>query len=166
MTKDEPSYFSTRRIKCPNCLYSQEGPKESFQVELDCKCFNCAADIKINIPNVNDKKETIAVKCKECGVTENYKPRNTRSKWIYEYNGRQSDPYFQLPLWLTENVKGNLLWAYNYEHLGYLKDYISADLREKNGRVGWTMVEKLPEWMKSAKNRTSVLKAIEKLEKK
>lgn len=166
ISRDEPSYFSTRRINCPNCSYTQIGRKESYRVELNCKCSNCAADIKFNIPSVNEKKEEVSIKCSNCGETNNYKPRNIRQEWLYEYNGIPTDPYFQLPLWLTESVKGNILWAYNYEHLSYLKEYISADLREKYGRSGWTMVEKLPAWMTSGKNREAVLKGINKLDNK
>ena len=166
VSRDEPGYFSTRRINCPNCFYSQVGRKESYKVELNCKCANCAEDIKMNIPGVNKKKEEIAIKCSKCGEINIYKPRNISFEWIYKYIGKPTDPYFQLPLWLTQSVRGNTLWAYNYEHLSYLKEYISADLREKNGRCGWTMVEKLPTWMTSGKNRETILKGINKLERK
>lgn len=166
ITKEEPTYYSVRKLKCPNCFYSQPGKKESYHVEFSCHCANCVSEIKVDIPSVNEKVETIALKCPGCGQTEDYKPRNIKLEWVYEPNGRPADKYFNLPLWLTENVKGEVLWAINYKHLDYLKQYIQADLRERNGRLGWTMVEKLPEWMKSAKNRESVIKAIEKLEKK
>ena len=164
--EDPKNYYSTRRLKCPNCMYSQVGRKESYQVELNCNCSNCGNEIKRDIPNVNEPREVFSVKCQNCGDTQDYKPRNIRLEWIYEYNGQPTEPYYQLPLWLTETVKGKSLWAYNYKHLEYLKDYVAADLREKNGRQFWTMVEKLPDWIKSAKNREAVIKGIEKLEKK
>lgn len=147
-------------------MYSQTGRKESYQVELNCNCSNCGKELKKSIPNVNEPKETITVKCSNCGDTQDYKPRNIKLEWIYNNNGQPTEPYYRLPLWLTETVKGQSLWAYNYKHLAYLKEYVAADLREKNGRLYWTMVEKLPEWMKSAKNREVVIKGIEKLEKK
>ncbi|MBS2213660.1 hypothetical protein KEM09_19785 [Carboxylicivirga mesophila] len=164
--RTEPGYYSKRSIKCPNCMYSQIGRTECYQVDLKCYCSNCASEISIQIPNVNAPKDKIAVKCDTCGETQSYTPRNIRLELIYEYNGHPTEPYFQLPLWLVESVKGHSLWAYNYNHLSYLKDYVSADLREKNGRQYWTMVEKLPDWIKSAKNREAVMKGIEKLEKK
>ena len=48
----------------------------------------------------------------------------------------------------------------------YLKDYISASLREApHGRNRpATLAHKLPQWMIQAKNRDQVLKAIERLE--
>ena len=160
------SYYSGRTIKCPNCMFSQINRKESFDVELKCNCSNCASEIRIQIPNVNEPKDKISVKCNSCGETQSYAPRNITLESIYEYNGKPTEPYFQLPLWLVESVKGHSLWAYNHEHLSYLKEYVAADLREKNGRQFWTMVEKLPEWIKSSKNIEAVIRGIEKLEKK
>ncbi len=167
VTKDEPqSFFSRRTLKCPNCFHSEKGRRESYSVELNCHCSNCAAEIDICIPNVNKKKEAIAIKCTKCGETDNYKPRNIEQQWTYRGIGKPSDNYFGLPLWLTDNFRGNDFWAFNYDHLEYLKEYISADLREKNGRTHWTMVEKLPDWMKSGKNREKLMKLISELERK
>ncbi|MFI2741487.1 hypothetical protein ACG2LH_01995 [Zhouia sp. PK063] len=167
ITNDKPeSFFSQRTLKCPNCFHSEKGRKETYLVELNCYCSHCATELNINIPNVNEKKENIAIKCPNCGETENYKPRNVKRQWTYPETEKPSDSYFGLPLWLTKNFRGNIFWAFNYDHLEYLKDYISADLREKNGRTHWTMVEKLPDWMKSGKNREKILKLINELEKK
>ncbi len=47
-----------------------------------------------------------------------------------------------------------------------MKNYISAELREKNGKLSWTLGEKLPDWMTSGKNRIKLLKLIKDLEKK
>ncbi|MGY3213456.1 hypothetical protein [Mucilaginibacter sp. HD30] len=159
ITKEKPNfYFSKRILKCPNCFFQQDGRKESFTVELNCHCANCAAEIKVSLQNVKEKKDKIAVRCNNCGETEAYEPRNIEQKWMYQNAGQPSDSYFGLPLWLTQNFRGNNFWAYNYRHLDYLKQYIAADLREKNARQGWTMVEKLPAWMKSAKNRNKLSK--------
>ena len=167
VTKDIPnSYFSSRTLKCPNCFYSQSGRKETYDVELKCSCSHCASELKVHIPDVNEKKETIAVKCNNCGNTEVYRTRNIVQEWKFKDTGKPSENYFGLPLWLNENFRGNVFWALNYDHLEYLKHYISAELREKNGRLGWTMVEKLPDWMKSGKNRVKLIKLITDLEKK
>ena len=167
ITKENPNSYSSKSIlKCPNCFYQQDGRRESFAVELNCNCANCAAEIKVSLQNVKEKKDKIAVRCTNCGETESYEPRNIEQQWLYKNDGAPSDNYFGLPLWLTRNFRGNNLWAYNYKHLDYLKQYIAADLREKNGRLGWTMVEKLPDWMKSAKNRDKLSKLISELELK
>ena len=153
-------------LSCPNCHFSKHGRKETYRVELNCNCSNCSAEINLTIPIVNEKKELISVNCKSCGITQNYKPRNIAQEWMYSSNGEAVEDYFGLPLWISSNFKGFTFWAYNYEHLEYLKKYISADLRERNNRTFWTMVEKLPTWMKSSKNREKLIKLIDDLERK
>ena len=41
------------------------------------------------------------------------------------------DPWFGLELWFLTSFQGKPVWALNREHLAYLIDYLSADLREK-----------------------------------
>ncbi|QHS54037.1 hypothetical protein GWR56_00160 [Mucilaginibacter sp. 14171R-50] len=167
ITKDDPaSYFSSRTLKCPNCFYSLNGRHKSYTVTLDCHCSHCAAQLKVEIKNVTDKKESIAVKCFNCGKTEKYEPRNEMQEWYFKDTGKLSDGYFGLPFWLSKNFRGDDFFAYNYRHLEYLKQYISADLRERDNRSHWTMVEKLPDWIKSAKNRDKLIKLITELERK
>ena len=54
---------------------------------------------------------------------------------------------------------------YNREHLAYLIDYLSADLREKPlGRAKKTQSDSLPTFMKTAKNRERIVKLLKKLQ--
>ena len=95
------------------------------------------------------------------------KPRYSYS--VDSFSGVMSngkDPHFGYEYWLLKNIKGNSFWALNYEHLDYLKRYIQAKIRERDNRSHWTMVEKLPKFIKSAKNRIELIKCIENLEKK
>ena len=86
----------------------------------------------------------------------------------YMIIGGAIDPYFRLPLWLTINCCDNTLWAYNLEHLEFLKQYVAAGLRERNTQVkaNKSLGSRLPKWMTAAKNRETVLKAIDLLKKK
>jgi hypothetical protein len=79
--------------------------------------------------------------------------------------GAPVDPFFHLPLWLTDKVLGNLLWAYNPKHLFFLKEFVEARLRERNGKknTNASIGSRLPKWMTSRHNRDIVLKAIERL---
>jgi hypothetical protein len=59
------------------------------------------------------------------------------------------------------------LWAYNLQHLDLIRRFVAADLRE---RAPWydhgqkmTLVARLPAWMKSAKNRDELLRAVDRL---
>ncbi|HQX45015.1 MAG TPA: hypothetical protein PK209_10700, partial [Saprospiraceae bacterium] len=77
------------------------------------------------------------------------------------------DPAFGLPLWYSGIVKGELIWAYNQKHLTEIENYVRATLRERTtDRFKMTMVEKLPDFIKSAKNREEVLKTLEKMQSK
>jgi hypothetical protein len=97
--------------------------------------------------------------CSACGLTR-------------EWSGNQitghtdaRDPYFGLPLWLqTHSAGGHLLWAYGRRHLDLLEDYVTARHRERGVPPGsMSMVERLPAWLKSARNRGEVLKAIDRI---
>ncbi|TSJ42696.1 hypothetical protein FO440_00445 [Mucilaginibacter corticis] len=169
IVKEDPSsYFSKRVLKCPNCFYSQVGRHQTFKVELKCHCSHCAAEINVSMKKVNEKKDSIAVRCLQCGNTDSYKPKNIPIEWFYKeiVEGKPTERYFGLPLWLSEGFRGESFWAYNYEHLAYLKKYISADLRERNDRTHWTLVEKLPNWIKAGKNREKLVKLITEIEKR
>ena len=74
------------------------------------------------------------------------------------------DPLFGLELWLRTPCRGELLWAYDAQHLQFLKDYVSADLRERQPKLNTSVASRLPKWMKSAQHRDAVLAAIAKLE--
>ena len=45
------------------------------------------------------------------------------------------EPWFGLELWFLTFFRGKPVWALNREHLIYLIDYLSADLREKPSPV-------------------------------
>ena len=83
--------------------------------------------------------------------------------------GDSVDWCFHLPLWIKAPCCGHELWAYNYHHLSWLKKYVGAELRERkeNKSYGWlnrSLGSRLPSWIKDAKNRSSILDAIRKLE--
>lgn len=107
------------------------------------------------------------VSCPNCGYA-----KDKRAAIRTFDNGRQEpmrDPVFRLPLWLQASCcGGELLWAYNIDHLDVLETFIGATIREKRcAECGHAhhqrMIHKLPAWMKSAKNRDELLAMIAKL---
>lgn len=88
------------------------------------------------------------------------------------YNGKgvgmggSVDWYFKLPLWLQISCCGEILWAYNLRHLEFIEKYVAAKLRERKPHSNKSMASRLPNWIKSAKNRDEVLKGIGKLREK
>ncbi|HEY0458416.1 MAG TPA: hypothetical protein VGC97_04640 [Pyrinomonadaceae bacterium] len=77
--------------------------------------------------------------------------------------GANVDWYFRLHLWLEISCCGTTLWAYNQKHLEMLESYVSAKLRERTVKGRSSVLSKLPKWIKSAKNRDEILRAIAKL---
>ncbi|MEV8066393.1 hypothetical protein AB0P32_09655 [Streptomyces sp. NPDC085995] len=78
-----------------------------------------------------------------------------------------TDPYFGLPLWLQAETRHGWLWAYNLEHLDLIRRFVRAALRE---RASWydtgqrmTLVARLPAWVKRAKNRDEILRAVSRI---
>ena len=118
------------------------------------KCHKKAA-----IEKVGEKKNDLFSKeilyCNYCGY-------NKKGSLIF------NSKLFEL--WLKIDCNGKELWAFNEEHLKYLKEYIQAKIRERNKdeELGWSnqsIESRLPNWIKSAKNREKILKCIKKLEK-
>ncbi|MBM2615810.1 hypothetical protein JIG36_09605 [Actinoplanes sp. LDG1-06] len=99
--------------------------------------------------------------CSHCGHAANWAPRHRSSWW-----GAAVDPFFQQPLWASATVRGHRLWVYNREHLTVLTEFVAADLRERGpyGGCWMSMIETLPAWMKSARNRDDVLATLARLE--
>jgi len=73
-------------------------------------------------------------------------------------------------LWLRGRTRHGTLYAYNHEHLNYLAAYIAASLRQVDFSAtsirNSSVTSRLPSWVKSAKNRAEVLKAIERMRRK
>jgi hypothetical protein len=113
---------------------------------------------------VTTQKQAIRIRCQACGHFQSHRP--TYAETI-GYGGKPlgSDPFFGLELWLQAPFRHYLLWAYNDEHLLYIEAYIAAHLRERYDRRHMTLVERLPDWIKSRKNREDLLKLIEKLKR-
>ncbi len=76
------------------------------------------------------------------------------------------DPYFGLPLYLREIVGNETLWFFNADHMNQVRSYVAADLRERLPDGKWSMITRLPTWIKTSKNRSKVLRAIARLEAK
>ncbi|WIY01720.1 hypothetical protein QRX60_48215 [Amycolatopsis mongoliensis] len=97
------------------------------------------------------------LRCLACGLSKDGFP-------LTQVIGGPVDPSFRLPLWLQANCCGETLWAYNAGHLDLLESHVAARLRERGPVPGsMSMVERLPAWLKSAKNRDEVLRAIRRL---
>ena len=93
--------------------------------------------------------------CLECAYAFEWRPR------IIVHSVR--DWHAKLPLLLQTPCSGDVLWAFNEGHLEFLHQYVSSSLRERIGSSNASLASRLPQWIKSAKNRKVVLGAIRRL---
>ncbi|MFE5688378.1 hypothetical protein [Streptomyces sp. NPDC056512] len=114
-----------------------------------------------SVPSVFARRRLV---CRACGLSRDAAGGGFR---LFRGRGEAIDPYFGLPLWLQAETRHGWLWAYNPEHLELLRQFVQAPLRE---RAPWdaqvkkmTLVARLPTWIKSAKNRSEVLRAIDRI---
>ncbi len=123
----------------------------AFMHDIHVRCPQCEqrADIVMN--------ETLRLSCLACGLVRTYTGIGFRM------GGGAFDPFFRLPLYLQTNCCGHVLWAYNRDHLAYMRAYVEADIRTSDGENS-SIESRLPKWMKQKHNREDVLRAIKRLE--
>lgn len=102
--------------------------------------------------------------CGGCGAVADWEPEVRGAGLVGVVLGGTEDPFFQRPLWLQTRCVGQILWAYNEEHVNELSAHVGAQLRERGGmRPTMAMFARLPRWMKRSDNRCEVLAGLETL---
>ncbi len=151
-----------------------------FIKDIYVVCPSCSGKAIIKTPEFSFGKKNehdIKLICTKCGHNKRLEEKpdsilhassNKVIKGKYIVIGAAVDPYFYLPLWLTLICCNNTLWAYNYEHLDFLKVHVEAKLRERNTQemANKSLGSRLPKWMTSKKNRETILKAFIQLNSK
>ena len=149
-----------------------------FAGEILVRCPSCDQQASV-VPDPNsavDKSHSWLRRrliCRGCGRTEVWEAplihasamggTLSAGRILPDFSG-PNDPYFGLPLWLSAACCGEVLWAYNAEHLDRLEEYVSARLRERGPVPGsMSMLERLPKWIKEAKHRDEVVRTIRRL---
>ncbi len=141
-------------------------------------------DTQETLYDFTDEYLVICPQCQGCAVVRPIAPTDDRSprrvtclscSYTKDWHGTTLsfgtpiDSYFGLPLWLQTEVGDRTFWSYNLRHLQFIKAFVQATIRERSEHPGqgWrnqSVISRLPEWIKLAKNRKRVLKAIELLE--
>ena len=109
--------------------------------------------------------------CKE-SVIGNVSDKKAYKPVFFEDTYLATDPYFHLPLYFQASFRGKLIWALNREHLQYLIDYLSADIRTvqhdfyETYKTMRSQSDMLPAFMKTAKNRKGIVRLLVKLQEK
>ncbi|MBD5118736.1 MAG: hypothetical protein HDT37_06455 [Clostridiales bacterium] len=160
------------RFQCTNCGYVETKEQSGFQYRVQNLCESCGR--YYNVPIWDQRQQTfpmLPVQCPYCGFVMPGRVEKIQQSAWYTWVGdvkRGQDPAFGFDLWFLTDFDGKLVWALNREHLAYLIDYLSADLREKPPDYPGlrTAADGLPTFMKTAKNRNRIVKRLKKLQEK
>ena len=97
--------------------------------------------------------------CAQCGRHSEVAVTPSRLR-----DGAPRDPHFGLPLRLVESTRAGVVWAYNAEHLQALLAFTGAKLRERGAVHNASMFSRLPTWMKLARHRALLQRALQRLQ--
>lgn len=155
------------RITCATCGLAQTTTEYGLRpwsgpVYLRAwqRCSHCGARIDrvTRAPRVPSNISG-RFRCSGCGTTNVV----ARTWYPARWPSAAVDPYFGLPLWLQTSCVGNRLWAFNLAHVGILRRYVGARLRERAPRNKRSWVSRLPTWIKVAKHRERILECLDDL---
>lgn len=119
-----------------------------YDILIECPhCKRCARGIR-----KTDEAFGYILQCKRCSVLAN----PMVGTWGH-------GTFMGLNLWLRTSCCGNILWAYSKQHLDFMDGYINATLRETIPNMNQSLASRLPNWIKSGKNREELKKGIDKL---
>lgn len=161
VVKNENNYKEAS-LECRHCDLKKNGcDMMVYKATIKLYCPVCAHHIRFEKLE-KEKLPSVSVQCGECDSRFDIKPRY--EKYLRNYSqkkqGLKQDAVFGCPLYFQDDCKGNLFWAKNREHLLEMEAYVSSELRTLPYRM--RMVERLPAFIKEAKNREAVLKILQK----
>jgi len=126
------------------------------------KCGNLIEDLKLTPrPNTPALPQSVQAICARC---------NTGNEFDLSWHpflpaDQPRDPLFGCKLLLQKNLKQGTLYAYNKAHAQEYLAYIEAKQRERQPISTGTrsFFTNLPSWIKSAKNRDTIAKALKQM---
>jgi len=158
----------TWRMTCTSCFHVEKPGHwyGSMTAYVSVKCRECRNLLK-RTASVDGQWKKLKMKCEQCGDECEYEAHLSKHAI---HHGLMTDPVFGLPLWLQKNVGDDLFWAYHYDHLSLLEQYVRAKLRERGidnkSSKNSLMFSRLPAFITKAGNREEILKLIRELQGK
>ncbi|MCE3074971.1 hypothetical protein [Chryseobacterium gwangjuense] len=162
VVKNEYNYKQAT-LECSHCDLRKSGLNLIvYKAFVKLNCPICAHSIHYEQENLKEKPKNVNVKCDECESGFQVQARSEKylNSCIKE-EGLIHDPIFGCPYYFQTDFKGKLFWAKNKEHLLEMENYVSSDLRTRLP-YRMRMVERLPTFIKEAKNREALLKILQK----
>lgn len=166
---------NTALFQCGSCFMKREvAPCGNYAFEVTGQCTSTGKYFRVFMPTNKIYGQKIKVRCPYCGelAIGDVLDKRGKGRIIFETMKHAEDPYFHYPLYFQVSFRGKTIWALNREHLQYLIDYLSADLRtvqpdfHKRYKTMRSQSDMLPSFMKRAKNRDGIVKVLTKLQKK
>lgn len=162
-------------FQCESCYTKKQIlQSESHSVDVTARCTSTGKYFRTYVQKDKVRGQKIRVKCLYCkeSVTGEIQSPVKKSCVVFEDIRQAKDPYFHYPLYFQGSYRGKIVWALNREHLQYLIDYLSADIRtvpfdfhETYGTMR-SQSDMLPTFMKTAKNREGIVKLLTRLQAK
>jgi transcription elongation factor Elf1 len=162
VVKNEHSY-KVATLECRHCDLKKSGlDLIVYKAIIKLNCPICGHHIHNEQGNLKEKPKNVPVTCDECDSRFDIQPKfekylNSNSR----EEGLIHDQVFGCPYYFQEDCKGKLFWARNRDHLLEMENYVSSDLRARLS-YRMRMVERLPTFIKEAKNRDAILKILQK----
>ena len=154
-------------FKCTSCGHQKSNDRTIYRYDVNNKCMNCGRYYRVDIEDkAKQHFSALNVLCPYCGTKMQGEVHKTAESFSYTAeieHGRE--PYFGLELWFLTFFQGKPVWALNREHLGYLIQYLSAEMRIKpHNTTGMSQSDHLPTFMKTSKNRERIVKLLKKMQ--
>lgn len=160
----------TAYFKCTNCGSLKTKERTIYRYDVHNQCDKCGRYYRVDISDSSKQRfPMLQVACTYCGYVMSGKVQKTpKYGWYIGEIKNGCEPFFGFELWFLTDYRGKLVWALNREHLAYLIDYLSADLREKPSgyQIARTQAAALPAFMKTAKNRDGIVKCLKNMQMK
>lgn len=168
-TKSKASQENVNELKffCTHCHLTIDHQNylnfsNTHYLQISQRCQFCGGkwlQAKQKISNSGHLPTVVSSVCSICHKTSSFSA-NTRNTTIHRPS-QIGTTNFGLQLYLQEPTRHGLIFVYNPQHLAELKSFIEASLRERTQNTGnGAYYSRLPAWIKSARHRKDVLKAL------
>lgn len=154
---------------CTSCNKSMKTEHYLYEYDVQNQCENCGRYYRVDIKEDAEKNyPALWVNCSYCGHRMPGKVQKKKKGYCgyYEQVKEGCESIFGLELWFLSSFDNKTIWALNREHLDYLIEYLSAELREDPILGRRTQADELPTFMKLGKNRDKIVKLLKQMQEK
>lgn len=162
-------------FQCESCYAKKETAVDGDHAStVTARCTSTGEYFRAFVPDAKIHGQKVRVKCRYCKeyVIGDVLDNKEQQYMVFQDIRQAEDPYFRYPLYFQASYRGKTVWALNREHLQYLIDYLTADIRTlpsdfyETHKTMRSQSDMLPAFMKTAKNRERIVKLLTRLQAK